>query len=406
MAGFQDAADLSNWRPDSASLRDLLKPAEAPKPHIQQLTAALNDLASALDADGDALTEFSVDTESMQRRATMPSALSARSFGESHSSGATHVPITAAAPVLQPSSAVLPHNLEPNSSSPAASATNTQHAFLSYQWDVQDQVIKAKEHLTRLNLKCWMDIDGGMKSDIYDSMAEGVQGAACVVCFMTPAYQDSANCKLELKFAQQSGVPIIPVMMQANFTPSGWLGILTAGAIWVPLHSDADFQEGIGKLLSQLLMAAPHLAGSTLAKKKARSVHTTASAAGTALTSSMSNSGSESVVGSNIRRATSSFADDQRSDATSDYDVGAWGNEMFSFTEMRDELERLRMAAHPGLETESQIGDDSQGTLLCPLPALVPKAAPGIMVTPQMKQVLEFIVSPSTSQQIGFCGMG
>ena len=187
MAGFQDAADLSNWRPDSASLRDLLKPAEAPKPHIQQLTAALNDLASALDADGDALTEFSVDTESMQRRATMPSALSARSFGESHSSGATHVPITAAAPVLQPSSAVLPHNLEPNSSSPAASATNTQHAFLSYQWDVQDQVIKAKEHLTRLNLKCWMDIDGGMKSDIYDSMAEGVQGAACVVCFMTPA---------------------------------------------------------------------------------------------------------------------------------------------------------------------------------------------------------------------------
>ena len=57
----------------------------------------------------------------------------------------------------------------------------------------------------------WMDIDGGMKSDIYDSMAEGVQGAACVLCFMTQAYQDSANCKLELKFAQQSGVPIIPV---------------------------------------------------------------------------------------------------------------------------------------------------------------------------------------------------
>jgi hypothetical protein len=27
-----------------------------------------------------------------------------------------------------------------------------------------------------------------------------------------------ANCKLELKFAQQSGVPIIPVMMQPNFT--------------------------------------------------------------------------------------------------------------------------------------------------------------------------------------------
>ena len=51
-----------------------------------------------------------------------------------------------------------------------------------------------------------------MKADIYDSMAEGVTNAACLVCFMTQAYQDSANCALELKFAKQSGVPIVPVV--------------------------------------------------------------------------------------------------------------------------------------------------------------------------------------------------
>ena len=86
-----------------------------------------------------------------------------------------------------------------------------KHAFLSYQWDVQREVKEIKELLNERRIKCWMDIDGGMKSDIYDSMAEGVAGAACIICFMTQAYQDSANCKLELKFAQQSGVPIIPV---------------------------------------------------------------------------------------------------------------------------------------------------------------------------------------------------
>jgi hypothetical protein len=63
-----------------------------------------------------------------------------------------------------------------------------------------------------------------MNTDIYDSMAEGVQGAACVICFMSPAYQESANCKLELKFAQQSGVPIVPVMVQAEWRASDWLG--------------------------------------------------------------------------------------------------------------------------------------------------------------------------------------
>ena len=57
---------------------------------------------------------------------------------------------------------------------------------------------------------------------------------------MTQAYQDSANCKLELKFAQQSGVPIIPVMMQADFVAKGWLAILTAGAIWTPMYDNAS----------------------------------------------------------------------------------------------------------------------------------------------------------------------
>jgi hypothetical protein len=38
----------------------------------------------------------------------------------------------------------------------------------------------------------------GMKSDLYDSMAEGVTGAAVIVAFMTRAYELSENCQLEL----------------------------------------------------------------------------------------------------------------------------------------------------------------------------------------------------------------
>jgi hypothetical protein len=46
-----------------------------------------------------------------------------------------------------------------------------KHAFLSYQWDVQTQVVQIKELLNERNVKCWMDIDGGMKTDIYDSVS-------------------------------------------------------------------------------------------------------------------------------------------------------------------------------------------------------------------------------------------
>ena len=90
-------------------------------------------------------------------------------------------------------------------------------------------------------------------------MAEGVGNAAVVVPFMTEKYESSTNCKLELKFSQQvgrdsdsfcshislrlanelrhvgflvqTGVPIVPVLMQPDYAPAGWLGLLT-GALF------------------------------------------------------------------------------------------------------------------------------------------------------------------------------
>lgn len=48
----------------------------------------------------------------------------------------------------------------------------------------------------------------------------------------------------------------------------------------------------------------------------------------------------------------------------------------------------------------------SQTTLLCTLPALVPTIYPGITITPAMNDVLSAVLSATTPQQIGFCGMG
>ena len=40
---------------------------------------------------------------------------------------------------------------------------------------IKDDVVEMRQLLEQKGIKCWMDIDN-MKSDIYDSMAEGVQG--------------------------------------------------------------------------------------------------------------------------------------------------------------------------------------------------------------------------------------
>ena len=44
-----------------------------------------------------------------------------------------------------------------------------------------------RDILSGLGIKTWMDIAGGMTSDIYESMAKGVQGSSALLCFMTQA---------------------------------------------------------------------------------------------------------------------------------------------------------------------------------------------------------------------------
>eukprot|EP01052_Picozoa_sp_SAG31_P067977 SAG31_NODE_26786_length_436_cov_1.537092_1_plen_122_part_01 len=99
-----------------------------------------------------------------------------------------------------------------------------------------------------------------MKKDLFESMAEGVEGAACVVAFLTQQYQDSTNCKLELKFARQSGIPIIPVLLQGDgWRPTGWLGIVVAGAIWQTLDDNKEylFEQSILGLVTQIKSTVP-----------------------------------------------------------------------------------------------------------------------------------------------------
>ena len=151
-----------------------------------------------------------------------------------------------------------PHHGSTKEPRPARARTGllpaNKHAMLSYQWDDQDRVIAARQTLTRLGVPCWMDIDGGMQHDVYESMAAGVENAACVVCFLSQKYQESENCKLELKFAKQSGVPIVPVMAESTkgWRPSGWLGIVVAGALWTPLRSDGEFESNVRSLVEQI----------------------------------------------------------------------------------------------------------------------------------------------------------
>ena len=217
----------------------------------------------------------------------------------------------------------------------------------SLQWDVQVQVQTVRERLASAGVPTWMDVDGGMRMDIFDSMAEGVTNAACVVCFMTQKYQDSENCALELKFAKQSGIPIVPALMEAPdergrpWKASGWLGILTAGALYTPLYDRGTFAESVQNLLRQIKVA----------------VHV-----------------------------------DQGAE-----DAGA----AFSVGDLREELERLRADEAP--DATRGVGADGARAL----PAEIPVLPAGLRVSAEMRQLRRMLLTPASAKvRLGLHGMG
>eukprot|EP01045_Picozoa_sp_COSAG04_P004647 COSAG04_NODE_205_length_20393_cov_45.275796_13_plen_2486_part_00 len=244
---------------------------------------------------------------------------------------------------------------------PSGAATSTKrvmpaskHVMLSYQWDHQRQVTRAHDLLVKLGLKVWMDISGGMGSDIYDSMAEGVSNAFVVVAFMSQKYQDSENCMLELKFAKQSGVEIIPVMMEGGgWRASGWLGLLTAGSLWTRMTDESQLEENVGQLHGQIQKVMGH------------------------------------------------HGEDDLDVGLEDIDVGP--------SEAKEELDRLRddLVSRSDAANTAVLADPSQPATI---PAGVPKLPPKFQATEQIETLTRLVLSTRASDmsmsRVGFWGMG
>ncbi|XP_069386295.1 uncharacterized protein [Paralichthys olivaceus] len=108
-----------------------------------------------------------------------------------------------------------------------------------------------------------MDIQGGVTGNINDAMAAGVEEAVVICPFMTPEYQASRSCKKELNYAETREVIMVPVMLAKNWEASEWLGLITAGLLWVDFrNADKDeehFEMCLRSLEEEIMFNAGHL---------------------------------------------------------------------------------------------------------------------------------------------------
>ncbi|XP_063675560.1 uncharacterized protein LOC134812224 isoform X3 [Bolinopsis microptera] len=135
-----------------------------------------------------------------------------------------------------------------------------KHIMLSYNWGVQDVVRTTYEYIESIGIPVWMDIKGGVSGNINAAMAKGVEGASMICPFMTEDYEASESCELELNYAKDRKVQIVPCMVQeqskdgGQYRASGWLGVITAGKLWTDFRGLEDDEGRIAAQANALLL--------------------------------------------------------------------------------------------------------------------------------------------------------
>ena len=138
-------------------------------------------------------------------------------------------------------------------------------------------------------------------------------------------------------------------MVQENYTPSGWLGLLTAGILWTPMSDEASAKEGIDGLTRQIMLA---------------------------------------------------LSPNPESD---DFELQMSGSPDFSVSDLRGELDRLKKENDTySIQPDSRAmmpKEDERAQAM--IPADVPELPLGVFVTQPMKELLSRLVD-GEAHRIGF----
>ena len=182
------------------------------------------------------------------------------------------------------------------------------------------------------------------------------------------------SSQLELKYAKQRKVPIVIVHMQDKWRASEWLGILTAGLLWTPLHDATTLTQNLQGLLEQIKVAVP---GTTVV-----------------------------------------LIDPESSRAAIPAPVAVSGESM-EMQSMRGELNSLRadLAQAVTQRSSAEEAKAAAGLILAPMPAEVPPLSLNVQPTPDMHKLKSMLLSgdsggdsttavTSEKSKIGALGMG
>ena len=122
--------------------------------------------------------------------------------------------------------------------------------MISYSHKDQDICLQIHEQLVNDGYQVWVDRDC-LRGSTMIGIANAIENSECVLICASNAYKQSVYCQSEAHYAFERRRCLIPVIIESDYKPDGWLGIIVSGKLYVNFGKMA-FQSAYRKLKDEI----------------------------------------------------------------------------------------------------------------------------------------------------------
>ncbi len=122
--------------------------------------------------------------------------------------------------------------------------------MISYSHKNDPICLQIHEQLVKDGFRVWIDRDC-LRGSTMIGMANAIENSEYVLICMSNTYKQSVYCQSEAHYAFERGCRLIPIIIESNYKPDGWLGIIVSGKIYVNF-AEVEFKLAYQKLKNEI----------------------------------------------------------------------------------------------------------------------------------------------------------
>lgn len=128
--------------------------------------------------------------------------------------------------------------------------------MISYSHKDQEICLQIHEQLVKDGFQVWFDKDC-LRGSTMVGIANAIENSKHVLICMSNTYKQSVYCHSEAHYAFERGCRLIPIIIEPNYKPDGWLGIIVSGKIYVEF-GNVEFPLAYEKLKNEIMQQEFH----------------------------------------------------------------------------------------------------------------------------------------------------